>query len=125
MKTGYKSVYFSPEETGCRCGKCDNLQGMPEESLIKADLLREMCGFPLMMSSGYRCPLHPQNPQGPHSEGAFDISVSHMRAYFVLKNAILLGFSGIGVSQKGEHRFIHLDDCKDSAERPRPSVWSY
>jgi hypothetical protein len=36
-----------------------------------------------------------------------------------------MGFSGIGVSQKGDSRFIHLDDLEDSNERPRPWVWSY
>ncbi len=121
----YKSIYFTSKETGCRCGLCGQIQGMPERSLQRADMLREMCGFPLDMSSGYRCPLHPENPMGPHSEGAFDIVVGYLRAYEVLKNAMLLGFKGIGVSQKGEVRFLHLDDCEATPTMPRPHIWSY
>lgn len=122
----YTPKYFSEEETGCRCGKCDRIQGMPDKLLARADLLRELCGFPLHMTSGYRCPLHPDNPNGPHGTGAFDLSVSHKQAYIVLELAItIMKFKGIGINQKGDKRFIHLDDCDNAPGRPRPHVWSY
>ncbi len=121
----YESLYFSEKETGCRCGKCGQVQGMPESALIRADMLRDLCGFALNMSSGYRCPLHPENATGPHSEGAFDIEIGYMRAHTVLKCAMILGFKGIGIQQKGNKRFIHLDDCEAANQRPRPHVWSY
>lgn len=121
----YKSRHFTEEETGCHCGKCDGLQGMPDELLRRADILRDLCGFPLTMTSGYRCPLHHQNPTGPHGIGAFDVSVSHEQAYIVLDWAFRMKFRGIGINQKGNKRFIHLDDCDNAPDRPRPHVWSY
>jgi hypothetical protein len=33
-----------------------------------------------------------------------------------------MGFTGIGVQQKGSRRFIHLDVLQNP---PRPNVWSY
>ena len=35
-----------------------------------------------------------------------------------------LGFTGIGVQQKGGSRFIHLDDVPADV-LPRPAIWSY
>ena len=34
-------------------------------------------------------------------------------------------FTGIGVNQKGDSRFIHIDDIESTQKRPRPWVWSY
>lgn len=125
-KKMYKSRYFSPEETGCRCGKCDMTQGMKDHFLIKLDRLRQICGFPIVMSSGYRCPEHEVNPDGPHGDGlAADLKVEGKQAYIVQQNANILKFRGIGIKQKGEGRFIHVDDAQASLERPRPAIWSY
>lgn len=120
-----ESEFFSLKETGCRCGKCGFSQGMKQHTIDKFDDLREMCGFALPMSSGYRCPQHPQNPDGVHGDGeAGDILVDRNKAFIVLKNALLIGFTGIGVSQKGDNRFIHLDDSTN-VEKFRPTIWSY
>lgn len=35
-----------------------------------------------------------------------------------------LGFTGIGLNQKGDARFIHLDDLQ-APNFPRPGVWTY
>jgi len=122
----YEPKYFTEYETGCKCGTCGRKQGMSDEILEKADRLREMCGFGLPMSSGFRCKAHPKNPGGPHGTGnAFDILIGHERAYIVLKNAMRLNFKGIGIKQKGTARFIHLDDCEATELRPRPHIWSY
>lgn len=121
----YKSEHFTLEETGCRCGKCGGLQGMTDRTLVRFDELRNACGFPLSMSSGYRCQLHPDNPTGVHGDGeGGDLLVDRLRAYIVLENAIKLGFTGIGVKQKGGNRFIHLDDSTRS-DKLRPTIWSY
>ena len=37
----------------------------------------------------------------------------------------LVGFTGIGVNQKGGARFLHLDTIESSPARPRPTIWSY
>jgi zinc D-Ala-D-Ala carboxypeptidase len=39
--------------------------------------------------------------------------------------ALEQGFTGIGVSQKGAIRFIHVDDLPDAPGQPRPTIWSY
>lgn len=121
----YKSIYFTPKETGCRCGKCDQSQGMEERTLRRFDDLRDACGFPLNMSSGYRCPLHQDNPEGAHGDGvAGDIEISRGKAFVVLGHALRVGFVGIGIQQKGGKRFLHLDDST-RPDKLRPTIWSY
>ena len=116
--------YFQPDEFACKhCGQ----NRMVPAFLAKLDELRHRCGFPLVVSSGYRCPAHNQavsstGPNGPHTTGqAVDLAVSHERAYIVLRVAIAMGFSGIGIHQRGPGRFIHLDTLTER----RPTVWSY
>ena len=119
---------FSREEFACQhCGR-NEIQDTFIDSL---QIIRTRVGFPLIITSGYRCPEHPiearKDSPGAHTTGlAADIAVSHEQAYKVLQAA--LGshrFSGIGIQQKGGDRFIHLDDIVGSPERPRPTVWSY
>jgi zinc D-Ala-D-Ala carboxypeptidase len=81
----------------------------------------------MKITSGYRCPKHPIEAKkaapGAHSTGlACDIGVSGSEAYQVLSLAMELGFTGIGVQQKGTGRFIHVDL---TVGQNRPTVWSY
>jgi len=123
--TELKSKYFTEKERGCQCGNCGRSQGMKQEIVDMFDDLREMCGFPLRMTSGFRCPLHSKNPGGSHGAGeAGDIGVSRSEAYFVLKYAFILGFTGIGVKQHGDGRFIHLDKSSN-VKALRPTIFSY
>ena len=65
---------------------------------------------------------------GPHRTGrAIDLRVHGSLALMVVRIALSEGFTGIGVSQKGDHtkRFIHLDDLTDVPGQPRPWIWSY
>jgi uncharacterized protein YcbK (DUF882 family) len=123
-----KLRYFKREEFQCKhCGA----EKMDPAFLTLLDELRHRCGFPLPITSGYRCPVHNQKvsstgPNGPHTTGkAADIGVSRHRAYDVLRHAIALGFTGIGVQQKGETRYLHLDTLAEPQAAPRPTVWSY
>ena len=82
---------------------------------------------PMTITSGYRDPKHPiearKEKPGTHTTGlAADIACNGQDAYDILQIAFELGFSGIGVQQKGSARFIHLDMWEDG---PRPNVWSY
>lgn len=95
-------------------------------------MLRELLGFPFVVTSAYRCTNHPiearKDSPGAHTTGqALDINVYGNNAHRLLDAALRTGFSGIGIAQKGEHsiRFIHLDDLGNSDDRPRPTVWSY
>jgi uncharacterized protein YcbK (DUF882 family) len=62
-------------------------------------------------------------PNGPHTTGrATDFGISHVRALELLRHAVGMAFTGIGINQKGSGRFIHLDDL-DTV--PRPHIWTY
>lgn len=103
---------------------------MDDLFMKKVDRLRETCGFPLKVTSGYRCPVHNSlvsstGFSGPHTTGlSVDLQVSGKQAHKLLQEAVGLGFRGIGVNQRGNHssRFIHLDDIEAGN---RPWVWSY
>lgn len=99
--------------------------------LQKMDQLRHVCGFPFIIPSGFRYPeynikVSSTGENGPHTTGrACDVAVSGEQAYIVLRVAMELGFTGIGIKQKGEGRFIHLDDLTEADGYPRPRIWSY
>ncbi len=120
--------YFTEAEFSCKhCGQ----NRMDQAFLTMVDELRDRCGFALTITSGYRCPTHnaavsSTGAAGPHTTGrAVDIGVSRHRAHDVLRHAMAMGFTGIGVQQKGASRFIHLDMLREPQHAPRPSVWSY
>ena len=121
--------YFDRDEFACRCGCGRNeIQNRLVDLL---DGLRDRVGFPLLVTSGYRCPaennrISTTGLMGPHTTGlAADLGVSRHRAHDVLRVAFPLGFTGIGVKQKGGGRFVHLDLLTEPDHAPRPTVWSY
>ena len=96
---------------------------MNEDFLIKLDALREACGFPFKITSGFRDPVgHPieakKTRAGTHAQGiAADIQVVNgVQKYKIIEEATKLGFNGIGVAKT----FIQVD-IRDSI----PVVWSY
>ena len=101
--------------------------------MLKLEILRAEYGKPMPVRSGFRCPNHNMQasstgPCGPHTTGkAVDIQVSGADAYHLLGLAIRHGFTGIGLSQKGQHgsRFLHLDAIEPGPGRQRPAVWTY
>lgn len=116
---------FTAKEMACQhCGA----DGVKPELMDKLQELRTRYGKPMTITSGYRCPKHPvevnKAAPGAHALGlAADIGVQGAEAYEVLKLAFELGFTGIGVQQKGSGRFIHLD-VRDG-QLPTPATWSY
>ena len=63
---------------------------------------------------------------GSHVSGkAADILIERAEAYKLLSLAFDVGFTGLGVNQKGGARFLHLDTIESSPTRPRPTIWSY
>lgn len=124
--------YFTAKELACKCGKCGKGEAdMDAEFMAKLDAIREECGFPLNVTSGFRCKAH--NAQvsrtglhGPHTTGhAVDIRVMGSQCHKFLGTALKHGMTGIGVSQKGKSRFIHVDDLTNADGYPRPTIWSY
>ena len=118
--------YFKRENFACRhCG--ENRQ--QTDFVDQLDELRARCGFPLIVTSGYRCPVHNSKVSstgttGPHTTGrAVDFGVDREKATTVLALALAMPvFRGFGVNQKGASgRFIHLD----AINRPTRTIWSY
>lgn len=96
--------------------------------LTSLDALRHKCGFPFVVTSGYRTPEYNNQVSttgydGPHTTGkAADILVSRSNADIVLEKAYEMGcFTGKGIHQKGDNRFIHLD----TIERESNAIWTY
>lgn len=121
--------HFHLDEFACRCNCGKNL--IDHQFVTELDELRHRLGYPLVISSGYRCPDHNAKVSstgrtGPHTSGrAADIAIDRTRAYEVLQTALLMNFTGIGVQQKGASRFLHLDNLPNAPGQPRPVVWSY
>lgn len=118
---------FSPKEFSCsHCGANE----MRVEFMDRLQNLRNAFNKPMSVSSGYRCPRHPieaaKAKPGAHASGmAADILVHGADAHRLLQLALELGFTGVGVQQKGMGRFLHLDTLPNSSDTPRPTVWSY
>lgn len=111
--------YFRLEEFNCTH---TNKNEMDRVFIHRLDLLRERCGFPFRITSGYRDATHPaeaRKPQpGYHNQGiAADIAVSNgFERMNIVHEALKLNFNGIGVA-KG---FVHIDDRKTT-----PVMWTY
>jgi len=111
--------YFTLDEFACKPTGENKIE---PEFIHRLDELREACAFPFTITSGYRDVTHPAEARkskgGVHTTGiAADIAVSNgVERATIIRNAIELGFNGIGVA-KG---FIHVDT------RSLPQVvWTY
>ena len=123
---------FKPAEFICHCGRCNGSTPggvadlMDQDFITKLDWLRNDLGFPIGITSGYRCPDHNASVSstgrdGPHTTGmAVDLDLNRERAFKILKHIEELGFMGLGVQQKDAGRFIHLDMARDTY-----AFWSY
>ena len=96
---------------------------MEQDFLEKLDELRAYCGFPFVITSGYRHPtMHPienkKEVPGTHAQGiAADIKITNAADRLKLVNSALkLGFTGIGVASD----FIHVD-----TRGTTPVMWTY
>lgn len=115
--------YPNFKEYEFRCRHCGQ-QDMKPEFMERLQALRDVYQRPMPITSGYRCENHPiekaKAEPGMHSTGlACDVGVQGADAHELMRLAFHLGFTGIGVQQKGLGRFVHLD------LRPTPMVWSY
>ena len=95
--------------------------------LDKIQELRNRVGFGLEVNSYYRSPDYDTaiGGAGTHPTGrAIDFRVAGTKAWHLQHKAAEMGFTGIGINQKGpwDKRFIHLDDLTTGN---RPRIWSY
>jgi uncharacterized protein YcbK (DUF882 family) len=127
-----KKSYFSDKELRC---KHTGENGMDEEFVELLNKIRKECDFPLLITSGYRSKLHPieqrKNLPGTHTTGkAVDIRVMGEKGIKLIQVALENGIKRIGVAQKGDVRFIHIDTCTiddfdDRDTFPEYAIWSY
>ena len=126
--TTWRWKNFSENEIRCKC--CGASVIVPE-FLDKLQALREEYARPMKITSWYRCSKHnaavsSTGLDGPHTTAcAVDIACSGRNAFDLVHLAVVYGFTGIGVNQKGPHdkRFIHLDTLRNGLGFPR--IWSY
>jgi len=114
---------FSDERLACSC--CGRANPNWAFHLLMCDVVafRYFLDKPVYVGSAYRCPDHPieanKEQAGEHSRAAIDLSVDRSDGLECLKFFLNLGYVGVGVSQKGSKRFIHID------RRVQPALWSY
>lgn len=128
MNTPSRWSHFTVEELSCRCG-C-GVAAMNDPFMVRVVTLRDMLGFPLPISSGYRCAKHnletsDTGNDGPHTRGvAVDIGVSRYNATLLVRAALSMGFRGVGIKQHGPDagRFVHIDD---DPTRTAQILWTY
>ena len=104
-----------------------NFEMMDEKRLAMLDNLREAFGYPIKLTSTYRSPDHPiearKSKPGEHAYGAaVDIAcVGGEATYKLVKAAIEVGFTRIGISRK--NNFVHVGIGYDGA--PPMTIWTY
>ncbi len=127
-KTRWNFKNFTIKEMRCKCGQCSEESGleMNFSTMKRLQKLREVCGFPFLIASAYRCDAHPEEAKkvepGTHNYGqAVDIQATPAQMDVIEREAKKLGFTGIGRA----NTFIHIDDYAGSARITRPAKWYY
>jgi zinc D-Ala-D-Ala carboxypeptidase len=114
---------FTRHEFECRfTGKCD----MQPEFMEKLQQLRNEYNRPMVITSGFRSPLHPiearkQRSDGEHTRGVCaDIGCLSSRDRFELvRLALKHGFTRIGIAKN----FVHIG--LGGVGLPSPVMWDY
>ena len=119
---------FTFDEMACKdCPHCGGISDMDETFMMKLQQLRDACGFPLPVNSGFRCAQKNLDVHGHEGsahltgEGA-DLRCDRDRARIVIQKAIEQGFS-VGIQQKGASRYVHVDT--KIRRSGKPNLWSY
>lgn len=104
---GWESNNFSTRELSCSCCGVNHVE---PKALRQLQELRTRIGRPLVLTSAYRCPQHPNERDkttvGRHAQGiAFDIKCSPREIAQLVSIAYDLGFRGFGYAKS----FLHID----------------
>lgn len=122
MKKYPNPKYFSNDEF-LRCTPPCTIEDLSDELLDRLDVVRSLCGFPLIVNSAYRSFDYEQERgrtgSSSHCKGiAVDIAVqSGEKRLKIVQNALRAGFQRIGISKT----FVHLDLDYDKPS----SIWLY
>ena len=118
--------YFSYEGDKMLACPCCGEKGMSPVFMNAMDQLREEAGFPFIITSGYRCPsynarISTTGDDGPHVLGrAVDVKVNSRNRFLLVRAAIFMGFTRIGIGPS----FVHIDDCDKLGKDPCV-IWNY
>lgn len=123
--------HFKRSEFACKCGNCDesSADNMGVDVVEALDAMRSEYQKPIRVTSGWRCANHPaertKDKPGSHNRGmAVDVACRYSEAFDILELAIKSGtFARIGIQQKGDGRFLHLQMCDDI--QPTRTIFSY
>ena len=116
--------HFEPTEFDSPDLPGSGLDHMNVAFVAQLDILRERCGFPFKIHSGYRTPSHNATVGGvdssAHEAGlAADVeAVDSTSRFRIIQNALSLGFARIGIGNS----FVHLDVDPSKAQNV---VWLY
>ena len=115
--------YFRTEDFDCQETGENQMKPI---FIHKLDTLREACGFPFIVTSGFRSPTHSiekrKEKVGTHAQGiAADIKYKDgTQMYKIVQKAIELGFTGVGVHRS----FVHVD-IRELGDDRHPVMWAY
>jgi uncharacterized protein YcbK (DUF882 family) len=118
------SPHFNEDEFRCKC--CGEVIPISPALIELLEDIREFSGFPIIITSGYRCPSHNAavggKPNSAHvTAEAADFAFHSSHELFKYLEAIFLyGPQRLGISFKG--KFIHVDV---SIGLPQEVVWGY
>jgi len=115
-----KWKYFKLEEFAC---KYTGQNKISHELIDMLEEAREIAGFPLVVTSGYRHEHHPEsikNPSSSHIKGlAVDIKCADSKSRAIILEALVeSGFKRFGLHKS----FIHADIDENKAS---PVIWLY
>lgn len=119
--------YFRLSELCCPCCGACNMNDDFMELLIA---MRHEAGFPFVVNSGFRCERHNAMVGGKKSSAhlfgrAVDIAARGERVLEIIALGRKFGMTGYGIAQKGQSRFIHLDNMQHAEGYFRPTIWTY
>jgi uncharacterized protein YcbK (DUF882 family) len=110
----YQAKYFKPEEFRCHGPECrDKPDPVMDERLLQVlDHIRETVGKPIIVTCGYRCPIHNRAVGGVknsfHCQGvAADLSTVGIGVEELARIAAECGADGVG--RYIEKNFVHID----------------
>lgn len=100
---------------------------MNEVLIRKLDKMRELLGLPLIVNSGYRCPVHNKNVGGVSNSQHLFGNAADVKAYRgrqlvgaeeLAALAVKVGMDGCGKYSWG----VHVD-CRDNGKNPGTYQW--
>lgn len=110
----------------CTCGHpdCDK-RSVSQEHLNRVQLAREIANFPFPVTSGGRCPNHPneihrQKPADHQKGNGVDVAANGVTRGNIVKAGIAAGCNAIGVAKT----FVHLGYREDLPEG-HITMWVY